>query len=82
MYTTLASLFKAICDAVRTVFGTVDSIRHQEIPSKIDAIKTEVGAQDALIDEISAILDSKASAYPTITYDAATQTLTITEVSE
>lgn len=44
-------------------------------------IKTEVSSQKTLIQEITSIVDGKASAYPTISYDASTQTLTITEVS-
>lgn len=51
------------------------------IVSLNDNIKTEVSSQKTLIQEISSIVDSKASAYPTISYDASTQTLTITEVS-
>ncbi len=51
------------------------------IVSLDDNIKTEVSSQKTLIQEISSIVDSKASAYPTISYDASTQTLTITEVS-
>ena len=46
-----------------------------------DNIKTEVSSQKTLIQEISSIIDSKASAYPTISYDESTKTLTITEVS-
>ena len=80
MYTTLADLFKAICDSIRSLFNSTESIKHQEIPTQINTITTEVGVQDALIDEISAILDSKANAYPEITYDDTTKTLTITEV--
>lgn len=44
-------------------------------------IKTEVTEQKTLIEEISTILDSKASAYPTITFDETTKILTITEVT-
>lgn len=51
------------------------------IVSLNDNIKTEVSSQKTLIQEISSIIDSKASAYPTISYDESTQTLTITEVS-
>ena len=43
-------------------------------------IQNEVTTQEIIIAEISAILDAKASAYPTITYNASTQTLSITEV--
>ena len=46
-----------------------------------DNIKTEVYSQKTLIQEITSIVDSKASAYPTISYDASAKTLTITEVS-
>lgn len=46
-----------------------------------DNIKAEVSSQKTLIQEITAILDDKANAYPTITYDSDTGTLTITEVS-
>lgn len=46
-----------------------------------DNIKTEVSTQKTLIQEITTILDGKANAYPTITYDSTTKTLTITEVS-
>ena len=46
-----------------------------------DNIKNAVSSQKTLIQEITSIVDSKASAYPTISYDASTQTLTITEVS-
>ncbi len=44
-------------------------------------IKTKVMEQKSIIEEISTILDTKASAYPTITFDETTKTLTITEVS-
>lgn len=44
-------------------------------------IKAEVSTQKTLIQEITTILDGKANAYPTITYDSTTKTLTITEVS-
>ena len=44
-------------------------------------IKTKVSEQKTLMEEISTILDSKASAYPTITFDETTKILTITEVS-
>ena len=46
-----------------------------------DTIPNIVSTQKGIIEEISTILDSKASAYPTITYDEATKTLTITEVT-
>lgn len=46
-----------------------------------NTIKTKVLEQKTLMEEISTILDSKASAYPAITYDEATKILTITEVS-
>lgn len=42
-------------------------------------IQNEVTTQENIIAEINAILNAKASAYPTITYDASTQTLSITE---
>lgn len=51
------------------------------IVSLNDNIKTEVSSQKTLIQEISSIIDSKASAYPTISYNESTKTLTITEVS-
>lgn len=43
-------------------------------------IANEVDTQEDVISEISAILDRKASAYPEITYNESTKTLTITEV--
>lgn len=46
-----------------------------------NTIKTKVLEQKTLIEEISTILDSKANAYPTITFDETTKILTITEVS-
>lgn len=46
-----------------------------------NTISTAVSTQKGIIEEISTILDSKASAYPTITYDETTKTLTITEVT-
>lgn len=46
-----------------------------------DNIKNEVNSQKTLIQEITSIVENKASAYPTVSYDSATQTLTITEVS-
>nr|DAP05302.1 MAG TPA: tail protein [Caudoviricetes sp.] len=46
-----------------------------------DTIPNIVSTQKEIIEEISTILDSKASAYPAITYDEATKILTITEVS-
>lgn len=46
-----------------------------------DNIKNEVSSQKTLIQEITSIVENKASAYPTVSYDSATQTLTITEVS-
>ena len=58
-YTTLADLFKGICDSIRAIFGTTDSIVHQNIPSKLDEIKTELAEQETLINEISALLDEK-----------------------
>jgi hypothetical protein len=80
LYTTLADLFRAICDAIRSIFNSTDSIKHQEIPTQLNSIVEEITAQDELIDEISAILDNKANAYPTITFDESTGILTITEV--
>lgn len=82
MYTTLADLFKAICDAIRSLFNSTELIKHQEIPAQINTIADEVVVQDGLIDEISEILDNKASAYPEITFDESTGTLTITEVAQ
>lgn len=46
-----------------------------------DTIPNILSTQKGIIEEISTILDSKASAYPTITYDESTKTLTITEVT-
>ena len=46
-----------------------------------DNIKNEVNSQKTLIQEITSIVENKASAYPTVSYDSATQTLTIMEVS-
>lgn len=46
-----------------------------------DNIKNEVSSQKTLIQEITSIVENKASAYPTVSYDSTTQTLTITEVS-
>ena len=152
LYTTLKSLFEAICNAIREKKGSSDEINHQDIPDEIlsiesggtdtsdadaiasdvrigvtfygpdgkttgtmpdneeidgsidgitsetysipegytsggtvsltDDIPNEVDTQDLLISEISSILDSKASAYPEITFDESTGTLTITEVQE
>lgn len=45
-----------------------------------DNIKNEVASQKTLIQEITSIINEKANAYPTITYDSSTGTLTITEV--
>ena len=81
MYTTLADLFKAICDSIRTVVGSSAPIKHQEIPEAVNDIASEVDSQNELIEEIATILESKASAYPHILYDSNTGTLTITEVS-
>ena len=41
-YTNLISLFKAICDAIRSKTGTTESINHQDIPAKIKAIETGI----------------------------------------
>lgn len=81
MYTTLSALFKGICDSIRAVLGSTSSIKHQNIPATVDSIANEVDAQNDLIEEISSILATKVSAYPTVTYDSSTKTLTITEVS-
>ena len=81
MYTTLADLFKAICDSIRAIVGSSAPIKHQEIPETVNAIASEVDSQNELIEEIATILESKASAYPHISYDSTTGTLTITEVS-
>lgn len=152
LYTTLKSLFEAICNAIREKKGTSASINHQDIPEEIlsissggtdtsdsnalpdyvlidivyygpdgrttgtmpnqsgfyatidgineesvlipkgyhdgtksvsltDDISNEVSTQDQLISEISSILDEKSNAYPEITFDESTKTLTITEVS-
>lgn len=74
------------------ISGTIDGINTETyvIPSGYhngsgtvsltNDIQNEVTTQENIIAEINAILDAKASAYPTITYDASTQTLSITEV--
>lgn len=79
--TTLAVLFKGICDSIRKVFGLPDEekINHRDIPDKIDKISEEVNSQNALINYIYSTLESKKSAYPTITWDESTGTLSISE---
>lgn len=79
MYTTLTSLFKGICDAVRSVIGSTNNINHQEIPNTINGIAEEIKIQEELIAEISSALSEKASAYPIVIFDEDTGTLTITE---
>lgn len=39
VYTSTASLFVGICDAVRDKDGTTEPINHQDIPDRIAAIK-------------------------------------------
>lgn len=49
--TTLADLFKGICDSIRKVFGLPDEekINHRDIPNKINDISEEVDDQNKLI---------------------------------
>ena len=42
-YTTIPSLFTAICNAIRSKDGSSSNINHQDIPSKILAIPTNQG---------------------------------------
>ena len=62
------------------VAGTMDNKGNVSLTLN-DNIKNEVNSQKTLIQEITSIVENKASAYPTVSYDSATQTLTITEVS-
>lgn len=74
--------------------GTIDGINEESctIPrgyhdgtksvSLTNDISNEVITQDILIAEISSILEGKKSAYPEITFDESTGTLTIKEVAQ
>lgn len=48
-YTSLKTLFKAICDAIRSKDGTTGLINHQDIPDRIAAITTGSTGTDTTI---------------------------------
>lgn len=41
-YTTIKSLFTAICDAIRNADGTSSKIKHQDIPDRITKLQRPV----------------------------------------
>lgn len=69
-------------DGINNESATIPSGYHNGsgTVSMTNDIKDEVSTQKTIIEEITTILDTKANAYPTISFDSSTGTLTITEV--
>ena len=56
-YTTIKSLFTAICDAIRAKTGSAAAINHQDIPAAIAAIETSGGITDIIARSITELRD-------------------------
>ena len=82
-YTSLNDFFSTVCKKIRLIFsGTEEgeTFQRKYIPDKLNEVYQELESQKVLINEISAILDEKASGSSfNISYNENTKTLSIND---